>query len=267
MELDAARVLYRDRSKAVEARAAFEKLAALDPQHPDVNFHLGQLANHRDEPEKAVKYFEAALAVEPNAGRHHHGLGDALGRSAQKAGIFSKLGLAKKCLAAYERAVALDPGVVEFRLSLFEFYRQAPAMFGGGFEKASAQVAAIRKLDPARGWAAFSTLYAGEKKFTEAFAEFEAHLKTSPDDYIALQQLGRFSATTGHSLDRGLVALRRCLELPVPPGAAGHAAIQWRIGNIHVAKNDPASARAAYEAALKLDPNFTQAADALKKLQ
>ena len=268
-ELDAARALYHERGKAAEARTAFEKLAAADPQNPDVNFFLGHLANHRDEPEKAVKYFETALAAEPNAGRHHHGLGDAYGRSAQKAGLFSKLGLAKKCLAAYERAVALEPGSADFRQSLFEFYRQAPAMFGGGFDKAAAQAAAIKRIDPARGRSVFATLYVGEKKFAEAFAEFDEPLKANPDDFAALYQIGRLAATTGQFVDRGVTSLRRCLELPAPttPNTPGHAAAQWRLGQLLEKKKDPASARAAYEAAVKLDPAFTPAAEALKKLK
>jgi cytochrome c-type biogenesis protein CcmH/NrfG len=39
------------------------------------------------------------------------------------------------------------------------------------------------------------------------------------------------------------------------------------MGNILEKKNDPTGARAAYAAALRLDPKFTQAADALKKLK
>ena len=268
-DLAAARVLYNERGKSAAAQAAFEKLAATDPKNPDANFFLGHLANRRDEPEKAVKYFEVALAAEPSAGRHHHGLGEAFGRSAQKAGIFSKLGLAKKCLAAYERAVALEPGSADFRHSLFEFYRQAPAMFGGGFDKAAAQAAAIKQIDPARGRLVFVTLYVGEKKYAEALAEFDEVLKASPDDYASLYQVGKLAATTGQFVERGVTALRRCLELPAPasPAIPGHAAAHWRLGQLLEKKNDAAAARAAYESAVKFDPAFTPAAESLKKLK
>ncbi|MSU49216.1 MAG: tetratricopeptide repeat protein [Opitutus sp.] len=267
-EMSAARALF-DSRKPAEAQAAFEKLAAIDPKNPGVNHYLGQLANRRNDPEKAIKYFEAAVAVEPNAGRHHHGLGDAFGRSAQKAGILSKFGLAKKCLVAYERAVALDPNEVDFRLSLFEFYRQAPGIAGGGFDKAAAQAAAIKKLDATRGRIAFATLYIGEKKYDQALAEFDEVLRTSPDDFTSLYQVGKLAAVSGQFLDRGAASLRRCLELPPPtsPNTAGHAAANWRLGLILEKKNDPAGARAAYAAAVKADPNFTPAADALKKLR
>eukprot|EP01035_Chromulina_nebulosa_P009839 gene9839-13270_t len=249
--LAAARTLYNTTGKSAEAQKAFEALAAADPKDPDVNYFLGQLANRRDDPEKAAKYFETAVAAEPTAGRHHHGLGDAYGRSAQKAGVLSKFGLAKKCLAAYERAVALEPNVVDFRFSLFEFYRQAPSIAGGGFDKAAAQAEAIKKIDALRGRLAFATLYIGEKKYPEALAQFDEVLKTNPDDYTALYQVGRLAALTGQFLDRGLTSLRRCLELtpPAAPNTPGHAAAHWRIGVIHEKKNDPAAARTAYETA------------------
>ena len=267
--LAAARALFNERGKSAEAQKAFEALAAVDPKNADANFFLGQLANRRDDPEKAVTYFEQALAAEPTAGRHHHGLGDAYGRSAQKAGLLSKWGLAKKCLAAYERAVALEPTAVEFRFSLFEFYRQAPAIAGGGLDKATAQAEAIKQLDANRGRFALATLYVGEKKYAEALAQFDEVLKVSPDDYAALYQVGRLAAVTGQYLDRGLISLRRCLELPVPnpTNTPGHAAAHWRIGVILEQKKDVSGARSAYEAAVQLDPAFTPAADSLKKLK
>jgi tetratricopeptide (TPR) repeat protein len=39
------------------------------------------------------------------------------------------------------------------------------------------------------------------------------------------------------------------------------------LGEAYEAAGDKAAARAAYEEALKIDPNFTHAADALKKLR
>lgn len=266
--LEEARRLFAA-GKPAEAQQAFEKLAAAEPGNPDVNHHLGQLANRRDDPEKAIRYFEQAIAAEPSAGRHHHGLGDAFGRSAQKAGILSKFGLAKKCLAEYQRAVELEPDNVEFRLSLFEYYRQAPGIAGGGIDKAMVQAEAIKRLDAARGRIALATLYVGEKDFEKAFGLFEDVLKANPDDYGALYQVGRLAALSGQSLDRGIASLRRCLELPPPtsPTIPGHAAAHWRLGNLLEKKSDVAGARAAYTAAVALDPKFTPAADALKKLK
>ncbi len=263
----AARALYESRRPA-EAQQAFEKLAAADPKNPDVHYHLGQLANRRNDPATARTHFEAALATEPRAGRHHHGLGDALGRLAQQAPVFSKFGLAKQCLAAYQRAVELEPDNVDFRLSLFEYYRQAPGIAGGGFDKAAAQAAAIKRLDPFRGRLAFATLYAGEKHYDRAFAEFDEVLRANPDDFAALYQIGRLAAVTGQQIDRGIAALRRCLELPAPaaPPSPGHASAHWRLGVLLEKKADRAGARLAYEEALRLDPQFNPAATALQKL-
>lgn len=264
----AAQALF-DARKLAESQQAFERLAAADPKNPEVNYYLGQLALRRDDAAKAVSYLEKSTAAAPDIGRYHQALGDANGRSAQKAGLLSKLGYAKKCLAAYERAVALEPGNLDFRQSLFEFYRQAPPMAGGGLDKAAAQAAALKEINPVRGRIAYATLYAGEKKYDEALAQFDEVLRTNPDDYAALYQVGRLAALTGQFLDRGIVSLRRCLELPVPTaaGTPGRAATHWRLGQLLEKKFDPAGARAAYEAAVQLDPKFSPAVDALKKLK
>lgn len=265
--LATARTLFNTPGKSRDAQQAFAALAAADPRDPDVNYFLGQLANRRNEPDQALKYFEVALAAAPADARHHHGLGDAYGRSAQKAGLLSKFGLAKKCLAAYERAVELAPTNADYRLSLFEFYRQAPSIAGGGSDKATAQAEAIKKIDANRGRFAFATLYVGEKKYAEALAQFDEVLSTQPDDYASLYQVGRLAALTGQYLDRGLTALRRCLALTPSADTPGHAAAHWRIGVILEHQQDVASARQAYEAALQLDPKFSSAAESLQKLK
>jgi len=262
-----ARALFDSRQPAA-AQQAFEKLHATDPQDPEINYHLGQLANRRNDPAKAITYFEKSVAVAPAIGRYHHGLGDAFGRSAQKASVFSQLGLAKKCVAAYQRAVVLEPSNVDFRQSLFEYYRQAPSLVGGGYDKAVDEANAIKLLDAARGRIAFATLYAQEKKYDLALAEFEAVLKTNPDDFTALFQIGRLAAITGQFIDHGLSCLRRCLELPAPslPQAPGHAAAHWRIGVLLEKKSDLAGARAAYQAGAQIDPSFAPITTALEKM-
>jgi tetratricopeptide (TPR) repeat protein len=136
-------------------------------------------------------------------------------------------------------------------------------------DKALAEAATIKKLDAMRGRLCFATLYTVDKKFELALAEFDEVLKVTPDDYAALYQVGKLAAVSGQYLDRGLASLRHCLELPPPasPNTPGYPAANWRMGLILEKKNDPAGARAAYEAALKLDPKFSPAVDALKKLK
>ncbi len=267
-ELAAARALLAARQPA-EAQAAFERLHAADPANAEVNHALGQLANRRGDPTQAVTYFTAATTAEPNAGRHQQGLGDAYGRLAERAGIFGGLGLARKCVAAYERAVALEPANVEFRLSLLEFYRLAPAIVGGGTAKARAQIEAIRAIDPVQGRIAAATLLAGEKRTAEAFAEFTAALQAQPDDAVALYQFGRLAGLTGQELERGAAALQRYLELPerMLPQAPGYVAGHWRLGLLRERQGDREGARAALEAALRLDPAFKPAVEALRRLR
>lgn len=266
-QITAARTLFQTTGKSAEAQQAFEKIAAADPQNAEALDYLARLSLRRGDAEQAVRYAEKAAALAPDNAGIQHTLGDAHGLSAQKASLFSQLGFAKKCLAAYQRAVALAPRSVEFHFSLFNYYRQAPGLAGGGFEKAAQAAAAIRQLDPLEGHRAFAALYLSDKKYDQALAEFDEVLKSSPDDYGTLYQIGRLAATTGQFLDRGLAALRRCLELTPRRGEPTHANAQWRLGLILERKSDLAAARAAYQASLQLDPKFTPAADSLKKLR
>jgi tetratricopeptide (TPR) repeat protein len=264
-KLEKIRGLLREK-KIAEAEAAANTLVAANPNEAEAHALLGSVRTAKGDGDAAVKACEKAVELAPTSSEYQLQLGDACGLAVQTAGMFSKMSLGKKCLAAYEKAVELDPANLTARSSLASMYQMAPAMMGGGIDKAYAQAAEIKKLDPTRGHIAYATLYTGEKKFTEAFAEFEEALKAAPDNYDALYQFGKLTALTGERVDRGMDALRKCLTLSPPPGSPGHEAAQWRIGNLWEKKGDKKAARAAYEAALAVNPSFQQAIDSLKKL-
>jgi tetratricopeptide (TPR) repeat protein len=240
----AAKALYDER-KFPEAEAAFRKLAAADAANAEVHHYLGIATFRRGDPEAATKILERAVELAPGNAAYFHDLGDVYGQAAQKAGMLSKFGLAKKCLAAYQRAAELEPANANHHQALFEYYRQAPGIAGGSADKAEAEAATILQLDPARGHTVYATLHTAnkeydkavphlaelkkldpvrgrlgfaalfveKKEFDKAFAEFEEVLKTTPDDYGALYQVGRIAALSGQRVDRGLATLRRCLDL------------------------------------------------------
>ena len=250
-----------------EARAAYEKIAAAEPKNAGARYFLGVLALRRSDTDEAIRQLEQATILAPTNSEYFAELGGAYGNAAGKAGMLAQMGLAKKCQAALQKAVELDPANLGARNGLLNYYRQAPALMGGGVGKAYEQAEEIRKRDALMGASVYAQLYLSEKKYDQAFASLETYLKTAPDTYVILYSLGRPAAQTGQQLARGEQTLRRCLELTPGTNEPSHAAVHWRLGNLAEKRGNSAAARAEYEAALKLDPTFAQAKESLTKLK
>lgn len=259
------RALLRDH-QVNAAEAAANALVAAHPGDGEARAVLAGVFAAKGDAGAAVRAAEKSVALAPANSEIHRQLGDTYGFAAMKAGMLGKVGFAKKSRAAFEKAVELDPGNLAARHSLMGFYQMAPGVMGGGMDKAYAQAAAIKQLDAVRGRLAFATLYGAEKKYSLAFAEFDAALLAAPDSYPALFQFGRLTAITGERIDQGMAALSKCLTLTPSPGVPGHDAAHWRLGNLREKKGDKPAARAAYQAALAINPGFAQAIESLKKL-
>lgn len=263
---DTARRLFQEKRFA-EARTIIEKIAAAEPQNAEPRYYLGVLAQQRGDTDEAIRQFGAAVSLAPKNSGYVLELGGAYGNAAQKAGLLSKYGLAKKCLAAFQQAVALDPDNVAARRALVNYYRMAPSLVGGGIDKAYAEVAEIRKRDAPLAQTLTAQLLMTEKKYDEAIAICVALADARPDSHYAHYEIGRAVSDSGHQLDVGEKALRRCLELTPQPNSPGQAAVHWRLGLIAEKRGDPAAARKLYQAALALDPNLKPARDSLAKLK
>lgn len=253
--------------KYPEAKAAFEALAAVEPSNPKYHYFLGVTAIRQRNFDAAIASLERATALAPTNSDYFAELGNAYGSAARSAGMFAQMSLAKKCRLALEKAVELNPDGLDARNGLISYYRQAPGFLGGGMDKAFAQAEEIRKRDFRRGTIVFAQLYAGEKRFDEAFAVTLELLQREPDLYVAHYTMGRLAAESGLRHDAGEKHLQRCLALTPEKGDPSHAAVHWRLGQIAEKHHSLATARAAYEAALQLEPNFKPAADALAKLK
>ena len=253
--------LFKQRQWA-EAQILLEKVTTDEPNNAEAWNSLGQTFLARGDYEKAIPVLEKATQLDPGKSEYFLQLGSAYGIGAAKAGLLSKMGLAKKCKAAFDQAVVLDPSNINARWSVMEYCRQAPGFMGGGMDGAYVQAEAIKQLDARRGRAAYTSLYVADKKFPEAFALYDEVLRDKPTDGDALYNIGRLAALSGDQLDRGLTALRTLLTQE----GGNNARTQTRIGNILEKKGDRPGAKAAYESAVALDPKFTQAIEALRKL-
>ncbi len=238
------------------ARVIFRALVEKRPADPAVHYYLGRLAWWFDDEDEAVTQLERAAQLSPSDAGIQTALADAYGLKALNVGIFSKLGWAKRCLAAHEHAVQLDPASLNSRWGLFGYYCLAPAFAGGGYKKAEGQVLEISKLDHTAGQIAAVTLDLARKQTSAAFAEVVVPLDST--DFSGLYQIGRCAAESGEQLDRGFAALHQCLQLPCPVGerAPTYASVHFRLGNILEKQGKKSAAALEYETALRIEPDF-----------
>lgn len=254
-------------SRLPEARAPLEALLRREPGHLEAALALTDVYNGLGRRDQAIDLLEPFLKKHPDDPRL---LGAYAGQCMLRAGElglgFRALRLARRGGELMERAVSLAPTDIAYREGLVDFYRQAPAIAGGGLEKARRHADEIARLDPVRGAAWQASILVQEKKFPEALAACDAALAARPDDYVALFTLGRTVAESGLRLADGDTALRRCLARVPAPSEPSHAGVWFRLGLIAEHRGDRASARAAYEKSLELEPNFTRPAEAMKRL-
>ena len=190
--------------------------------------------------------------------------GRVYGRQAQEANILTKAKWAGRCRDAFEKAVELDPNLIEARFDLMQFYLLAPGIMGGGRDKANAQAAAIAAIDPASSQIAAGSLalqdkdevkaeqlfrdaLAGnpahvralfelnsflqnKKRFDEAWAVWNAALAEAEVQAMARYQLGRLAAITGQHVEEGLTHLDAFIAAGIVPEQLTLAAAHWRRG-------------------------------------
>lgn len=243
-----------------------------------------------NDPDAAVAAADKAVTSLPSNAEAWHLAAGAYGRMAQAASIFSKLSWAKKCLAAYQKAVELEPNRYVAHLDLMQYYLAAPSIAGGGRDKADAQAARIAGLDVswghiARGilarvdkdYARYETeakaaiaanpgemrhriMYALDlsrvERWTDAFAVLDAALLAAPDDLRVVYQLGRLVAVSGQQLPRGLEALERVQAASIKPEDFSEGGLYWRRGQIREKLGQKAAALSDYRRALQLEPSM-----------
>lgn len=283
------------------AEAAAQAELRDDPGNLTALLVLGQVQLTLEHTLEGVRTLQDATRRHPESAEAFYRLGQGLTLRFAEAGTWRRMFMAGDIGDAFEQAVALDPHNPEYRWALFEFCRHAPSMVGGGRRRAEAHARVLAELDPGFGHRARSALLAQDgraedaehhlhaaiaarpdepdhryalgyfyqqaERWDEAFATFEDIARRFPGEVEAQFQIGKTAAVSGQRLDEGVQALRRYLDYKPKAGEPPLAWAHYRLGMIHQQRRDRAAAAAAYEAALKLDPGFSDARAALAELR
>ena len=162
---------------------------------------------------------EKAVSIEPESGLYHLWLGRIYGEKADRANFVSAASLAGKVRTEFERAVELAPGNGEARTDLAEFYLEAPAVVGGGKDKARAQAALIAPLNPAIAHWVSARIAERSKDNAAAEQEYRAAIEASHGGARAWVNLAGFYRHTNR-LDDMEQALRTMESSPLDRPAA-----------------------------------------------
>lgn len=252
-----------------------------------------------DEWDRGVPACERAIKLDPQKSLYHLWLGRIYGEKADRAGVFSAAGLAKKVRNSFERAVELDPRNSEARTDLAEFYLEAPSIVGGGQDKARAQADALFAFNPAMAHWVLARIAGKNKDFAAAeheykaaieashgtaqnwlhLAQFLAHAKrldemeqalrtmeSSPVDRSdSLMDAASLLLHNGRDYSLAIRLLHRYLESPAEEGPAFKA--HDFLGQLLEKQGDRRAAAEEYRAALALSHTFNRAREGLKRVE
>jgi len=260
----------------------------------------GRAAMNRNDADAAAALFEKAVAQNPKSAEAHYLLGTAYGSQAQKASIFGQASLAGKTKDEFEKAVELDPSLLDARFGLVQFYAMAPGIVGGSYDKAFAQAAEIKKHDPLMAHRAAAFIYTQQKKtdearneylaevrenpksarahidlgvsyivaknFQAAADEFETAVKVEPSYMPAYFRVGQGAVLTSSNYAHGEEALRKYLAYTPKENEPSHARAHYWLGQLFEKQGKKAEAKASFETSLKLNPGQKDVVEALKRV-
>jgi tetratricopeptide (TPR) repeat protein len=247
----------------------------------------------------AISNCERAADLAPQNGLYPLWLGRSYGEKADKAGVFSAMGLARKVRASFERAVELDPKSWEARTDLAEFYTEAPGIVGGGKEKARAQADALMSLNLAMGHWVLARIAEKNKDSAGAEREYRAEIEASHSGARAWLNLANFFRyarrlddmekalknlescpldfpeslmhaadillRSGRNAPMAIRFLHRYLQAPVEAGPAFKA--HEILGQLLERQGNRAGAVAEYKAALAIAHTYSRAKEDLNRVE
>lgn len=98
----------------------------------------------------AVAACQRAVSLDPENSDDHMWLGRALGEKASRASFMAAYTLGKQALQQFQAATRLDPRNAAALADLGEYYVDAPAVLGGGLDKAESVAEQLDRIDGAQ---------------------------------------------------------------------------------------------------------------------
>lgn len=284
--------------RADEARRALQQVLSAQPRNAPAHLLLCRVYYAQEMADAAIRECELAASNDPGNSSTQMWLGRAYGMKASRANPLTAFSLARKVHSAFERAVQLDPANIQAMSDLGEFYVGAPAIVGGGLDKARTLAGLMQPRFASQAHRLLALIARGSKDTATAESEFKKAVLAGqrPSAYIDLGQF--YQQQNQHdkaveALQAGIKAdrrrdatlvdaasiltamnrspelaeslLREYLSSPAKSDDAPAFKVHVQLGNLLARRGDTAGARREYAAALRLASNYAPARKAMQQ--
>ena len=206
------------------ARDLAQNRLKINPNDADALYVVARVQLAQDHLEAAQAMAEKAVEVAPNSSEAHRVLGEALALRAARMSVVTGLPIARRGKKEGEYALSLNPRSIDAAEFLASYYNIAPAIAGGGHEKAENMVQAMMQMDPAHAYLARATGAEGRKDFVAQEQWLQKAVQADPKNYDAAIRLAHvFMGDQHHDAARAETLARVALKLD--PNRAGAYAI------------------------------------------
>jgi cytochrome c-type biogenesis protein CcmH/NrfG len=197
--------------RADDAYALLQPALQANGQDAEAHQLLCRLSLQLERWDEAVSACEKAVALDGSSSDNHLWYGRALGEKADRVSFIRAYGLAKRVKAEFETAVAVDPRNAEALSALGEYYAEAPAIVGGGKDKAEDVARRLDEIDRARAEELRGRIATGNKDVSAAEQHFRDAVGASSRSANYWMVLGSFYQKQ-HDIPRMQQAIRSGLE-------------------------------------------------------
>ena len=192
---------------------------ARNPGDADAHNLLCRIFLQEERWDDAIRHCEAATQQSSQSSDFHMWLGRAYGEKASQVSFVEAYRLARKVRSEFELAVKLDGRNVPALADLCEFYTEAPAIIGGGLDKAQQVADRVEPLDQARAHEMRGSIAEDRKDVMAAESEFKAEVAAAPNPAIAWTVLASFYRKQQH-WDNMMQAIRNAVAADNEHGVA-----------------------------------------------
>jgi len=298
--LDSAKAAY-DKGDAHKAIEILNSTEAQQPTNGEIQLLLTKAYLEAKQYDNAISSAEKAVSIDPKNSVYHQWLGEAYGQKADHSSMLSAYSWARKTQKEFDTAVRLNEHNFDADQDLIEYDCTAPSMVGGGEDKGQALIQRVMALDPAEGHFGEGVCKAVKKDNAAADTEYAKALESKPKTADRIYDIGDYFLQRGQGDKLLQVAAAGEGLAPDDPRGKYYQAVGWILqsqkypdaeknlreylaagpfrssypaswdvhywlGRVHAAQKNATGAKGEYQEALKLNPKYKKAEEALKQL-